>query len=405
MLQAADRGVRVRILLDDVFTTVKDDELALLDQHANIEVRLFNPVSRRGFYYLNYAGDFKRANRRMHSKSFTVDGAVTIVGGRNIADEYFQINTDNDFIDFDILAFGPIVPDVAEQFDDFWNSDRAVPITELDHNVSKNDLQDARDDIDDEMRSRTESIYAAAVNAEYMLELIEGTAILYPAEAYLINDKSSKLETPISESEMVVAKKLTDIAQLAKHSITIITPYFVPRKTGVEFWRSIRAKDIELTIVTNSLASTNHVPVHSAYSRYRKPMLEMGAELYEARVDAVNKTGTGGEPETLTLHTKLIVIDDRYLFIGSLNLDPRSIEINAEMGILVDSKEMGKEFQGYLEDDLETWAYKLSLNDKGKTLWRADINGEDMESTKEPDTGTWRRFLSKFYRILPESQL
>jgi len=402
LLQAADRGVRIRLLLDDVFTTVKDDELELLDQHPNIELRLFNPISRRGLYYLNYAGDFSRANRRMHSKSITADNSMTIVGGRNIADEYFQLRDDGEFLDFDVLAIGPVVAEISDQFDDFWNNDRAIPVLALDKRASEKDLQTIRDQIAEEMAHELHPIYERAVNSEYMLELINGAAQFYVANAYLIADEASKLENPVGDEFMTVANELVAILEQAESDVVIINPYFIPQADGVEFWRGLEAKGVDVTVITNSLASTNHVPVHSAYTRYRKPMLELGADMYEARVDAVEKSSTA---DKLTLHTKLMVIDQRYIFVGSLNLDPRAININAEMGLMIDSAEMAQEFMADLENGVEARTYKLRLDERNKLVWETVIDDEPVTETKEPLTSGWRRFLSGFYRVLPEGQL
>ncbi len=405
LIRAADRGVRVRILLDDVFTSVKDAELSLLDAHPNIEVRLFNPVSRRFFYWLNYAGDYRRANRRMHSKSFTVDAAATIVGGRNIADEYFQINTKVKFLDFDVFVMGPVVSEVSNQFDDFWNAPQSIPVASIQNPASEDELNQARREINAEQLNNAESIYQAALNSEYMQELINGTGKVYAADARLLNDTSEKLSNPISEDYMHVVRELSEVIDEAEDSVVVITPYFVPRKTGIEYWQSVVDRGVKLTVVTNSLASNNHTPVHAAYSRYRKPMLEMGANLFEAKVKGIPTGSDEDEPEALTLHTKLLMIDSRYLFIGSLNLDPRSLDINAEMGLLVDSTELGILFDKGLAEVLDYESYRLTLDDRGKVRWSTVTDGKRVEFSKDPETSFWKRFSSGFYKILPESQL
>jgi putative cardiolipin synthase len=394
LLRAADRGVRVRFLLDDVFTTVEDDILALLNQHPNIEIRLYNPVSRRGLYYLNYAGDFKRANRRMHSKSITADNAFTIIGGRNIADEYFQLRDDSEFLDYDVLALGHLAADVSDQFDDFWNSSRAIPMEALHNTFSEEDLRQERAEIDEELTLGPNSTYRRAMNSEHMLKLVDGTGIVYSAPAVLLHDGAAKLENPIDLSHMTLINELGKLI-------------LEPTQSGLDFWQKVLDQGRSVTIVTNSLASTNHIPVHSGYSRYRKRMLEMGASIYEARANAVKPGGTitTSAPKNLTLHTKLIVIDERYLFVGSLNLDPRSIEINAEMGVLIDSPLIAKLFLDDIDQDLAELSYKVVLDDEGRLQWLATIDGEEVVETKEPLTSCWRRFLARAYRVLPESQL
>jgi cardiolipin synthase C len=407
LLRAADRGVRVRFLLDDVFTTVEDDILALLNEHPNIEIRLYNPISRRGIYYLNYIGDFSRANRRMHSKSLTGDGAYTIIGGRNIADEYFQLRGDTEFLDYDVLALGKVAEDVSVQFDEFWNSGYSIPIEHLGYDFTPEDLRLERAEIDQELAGAGGSIYSKAIHTRYMQELVAGNGKFYAASAVLLSDGPAKLENPIDISQMSLIRELEGFIENADTSVQVINPYFIPTSSGISYWRSLIDRGMEVTIVTNSLASTNHIPVHSGYSRYRKQMLEMGASLYEVRVNAVDRgDGNSGEaPESLTLHTKLMLIDGRYLFVGSLNLDPRSIEINAEMGLLIDSRELSQQLAEAIEIGVEEAAYELKLDDRGKLRWLATIDGEPVVETKEPLTNWWRRTLAQIYRILPESQL
>jgi cardiolipin synthase C len=407
LLRAADRGVRVRFLLDDVFTTVGDDILALLDQHPLIEIRLFNPISRKGVYYLNYAGDFSRANRRMHSKSLTGDNAFTIIGGRNIADEYFQLRGDTEFLDYDVLALGEVAADVSRQFDGFWNSTLAVPISQVSKRFSEEELAIELAEIQQEMHEEYSSIYKKAIHSRHMQELIDGTGVVYAAHASLLSDGPAKLENPVDIKQMTLIQELASFVDNASESVIVITPYFIPGDNGVAYWQKLVDQGAQLTVVTNSLASTNHIPVHSGYARYRKQMVEMGALMHETRVNAVDAEdgGEGQTPESLTLHTKLMLIDQRYLFVGSLNLDPRSIEINAEMGLLIDSTAMAAQFMANAEAGLEARTYKVELDDKGRLYWRAVIDGQEVIESKEPLTSVWRRFLARVYRVLPESQL
>lgn len=407
LLAAADRGVRVRFLLDDVFTTVEDDILALLDAHPNIEIRIYNPISRRGLYYLNYAGDFSRANRRMHSKSITGDNAFTIIGGRNIANEYFQLREDAEFLDYEVLALGPVAAEVSAQFDEFWNSTQAVPMAYLGSQFTAADLARERAEIDEELSTGHGSTYSKAINSDYLHSLLDGTGTVYTAPAALLHDGPAKLENPIDISQMTLISELANLVAESDESVFIITPYFIPTRNGVDFWRKLTEQGMALTVVTNSLASTNHVPVHSAYSRYRKAMLEMGADLYEVRANAVESRGgaSGNAAESFTLHTKLMLVDERYLFVGSLNFDPRSIRINAEMGLLIDSPVMAAEFMKVVSRGTREATYKVELDPQGRLRWQATIGGEKVVETREPLTGWWRRLQSSLYRILPEGQL
>ncbi len=406
LLKAADRGVRVRFLLDDIFTTASDDGLILLNEHPNIEVRLFNPVSRRGFSALNFVGDFRQANRRMHNKSFTVDNQISVVGGRNIADEYFQLKTGSVFVDFDVLAMGPIAADISASFDEFWNHSRAVPMEQITAKGIDEDLETVRAHIAEEFDATYDTVYKQALESQLLQDLMADRQPLFPADARVLSDSPDKLINEISEEQMRLATDLREVLLSADEEIIFISPYYVPGDSGVQFVRNLVDKGVRVIILTNSLASNNHVPVHGGYARYRKDVIAAGAELYEARANAASEVqGANEATDTLTLHTKAFLIDRRYLFVGSLNLDPRSIEINAEMGLLIDSEDMVVELTYDIDERLAAVTYRVIVNDEGDLEWRGRINGEEVIETREPLTSPWLRFKAWFMRIAPERQL
>ena len=406
LLKAADRGVRVRFLLDDIFTTVSDRGLLLLNQHPNIEVRLFNPVSRRGFYALNFVGDFRQANRRMHNKSFTVDSQVSVVGGRNIADEYFQLDTGSVFVDFDVLALGPIAGEISESFDTYWNHSRAVPMHQIAVNRKDEELETVRAGIAEEFDRAYDTVYKQALESQLLQDLMADRQPLFAAEARVLSDSPDKLIDEIGEQHKQLVNDLREVVLSAEKEVIVISPYYVPGDGGVQLVQKLVDKGVRVIILTNSLASNNHVPVHGGYARYRKDIIRAGAELYEARANAAREVhGAEEGPDTMTLHTKLLLIDRRYLFVGSLNMDPRSIAINAEMGLLIDSVEMVGELTSGADERLATVAYRVLENEKGKLEWHSHINGKEVIETKEPLTSTWLRFKAWFMRIAPESQL
>ncbi len=408
LLRAADRGVRVRFLIDDVFTTGLDPELSLLNSHPNIEVRLFNPLSRRGVRYVNFLLDFKRANRRMHNKSFTVDNVVTIVGGRNIADEYFQIAADVEFADFELLGFGPVATMVSETFDLFWNSARAVPIEAFGRKVNEADLEEFRQEMVREIELAEDGVYAKAVNSRFIDDVIHERIEPLAATVTVVTDRPEKLKNPVGDDYQALASELRRVIEEAQTEVFILTPYFVPGKEGVEIFKEIRSKGVRVVVVTNSLASTNHVVVHSGYAPYRKALLEAGVELYEVKVDSLAAQGNAvpGTPERLTLHTKAIIVDRKVLFVGSLNLDPRSIDINTEMGLFLESTEIASQFAEQVESDLAPFTYRVVLADNGSIEWHYEGEGEVSIETIEPQAGFWRGFAAGFYRLLPiEDQL
>ena len=406
LLQAADRGVRVRFLLDDIFTTIRDVDLFVLNEHENIEVRLFNPIARRGWAYLNYAWSFSIANRRMHNKSFTVDGAFTIVGGRNLAAEYFSLKDDTEFFDLDVLASGPIVDEIAVSFDDFWNFSKALGIEHLQDKPSAEELKNARETIQSALSGDSAEIYRAAVESTSLSQLLDGGAGEFVATADLIAELPDKLLLPVSDGSKRLIRVLGEYLRGARHEILMVTPYFIPTSEGMEFYRSIREKGVTVRLITNSLGSTNHVPVHAAYERYRRGMLEMGVEIYETRADAFQGLDADSESrQQSTLHTKLIVIDRRYVFIGSLNLDPRSIKINTEIGVMIDSPELATELLRDIEDGFDREVYRLELEDGQTIVWHGHYKGEPVELTRNPQASWWRHFTANFYRVLPEGQL
>jgi len=407
LVEAAERGVRVRLLLDDVFTTVDDGGLALLNEIPNVEVRIFNPVSRQGLYALNYAGNFKLANRRMHNKAFIADNQIAIIGGRNIAVEYFQLEASGEFVDFDMLSAGPIVQAVSNSFDRYWNHELAVPLEVL--TAAKYDGK--RDEriafAQRRMADAGDSIYAQAINTELMRRFYAGAVRPYFAKSELVVDDPQKLLSKIADEHKIVAGQIAAALASAQSEVVIFTPYLIPRQSGLDLLRSMRQRGVRIVIVTNSLATNNHTAVHSAYASYRKPLLEMGVELWEARADAAKIEAEDGGTmlDQLTLHAKGMVIDRRLVIAGSLNLDPRSIDINSELALFLDSPELGERMAGNSLETIPSGAYRLELDDRGRITWHATIDGEQVVETSEPQASWWRRVSAWFQKIAPEDQL
>ena len=407
LLQAADRGVRVRLLLDDIFTTVDDRAFVLMNEHPNIEVRIFNPIARQGVYAVNYIGNFRLANRRMHNKSFTVDNQVSVVGGRNIAVEYFQLESSGEFIDFDMLCAGPVVKEISASFDTYWNHSLAVPMEALYDHFDVNELEALSRRIGSQMQESGESIYGLAIRTELMQKLNSGQVRPFNAAARLFVDDPQKLLEKVGIEHKVVATNIVAALNNASREAIIYTPYLIPGKNGVEILRRIAAKGVHVVIVTNSLATNNHTAVHSAYSSYRKRLLKAGVDLWEARADAAKVVHVDGtsEREYLTLHSKGIIIDRRQTFVGSLNLDPRSIDINTEMGVMIDSEALGQILAERSIERIPEMAYQLKLDENNRIRWHAVIDGHEIIETKEPQTSAWRRFQAWLLKIAPEKQL
>ena len=321
LLKAADRGVRVRFLVDDVFTTVPDDSFLLINQHPNIEIRIFNPVARSGVSTLNFVWHFKQANRRMHNKSFTADNVVSIVGGRNIADEYFQLKSNSVFVDFDIVAVGPVVTEISNSFDEYWNHSRAVPIEQFIDEKKSDDLDTVRQEIAEELDEIYDTVYEKAYDSQLMKNFVNGSQPLYVAPARVLADSPDKLVNEVNETHMRLINDLANITRQAEKEVLFISPYYIPREGGVRFVRELVESGVRVVVLTNSLASNNHVPVHSGYARYRKDVIDAGVELYEARANAGKELSYGEDgPENLTLHTKAVLIDRKTVSYTHLTL-------------------------------------------------------------------------------------
>ncbi len=405
LLAAADRGVRVRFLLDDIMTKGLDDGLIALNTHPNIEVRIFNPLTRQSFKFWSMVVDFGRANRRMHNKSLTADSQLTIVGGRNLGDEYFDLHEGSLFIDMDLIAAGPVAREVSDVFDMFWNSDKAVPMEAFDKGKNKFNLEQLREFLDGSADSR--AAYEAAFKSQLVADLLDDRVHFVAAPYQVLTDRPDKLDNPIAEEHQILVTELGRAAYVATSELIIVSPYFIPRDSGMIMLRDLVTRGIRVIVVTNSLAANNHVPVHSAYSKYRKPLLEAGVEIYELRVDAAALQTDDAEEDSppTTLHAKAVIVDQKWLFVGSLNIDPRSIEINTEMGLVLESPILATEFRDSVMVDIELYAYKVSLNDKGDLEWIAQGKDGREVFSKEPQTSFGRRFGAGFYRILPEGQL
>jgi putative cardiolipin synthase len=410
LLRAADRGVRVRLLLDDMFTKGYDVGMAALYSHPNFDIRIFNPF-RRGATgrTLGAATEFGRINRRMHNKSFTVDNQITIIGGRNIADEYFGVREDAKFGDLDVIGIGPIVQEVSNMFDTYWNHPTALPVPAFvkeleDSEAALNELRDGLEGAMDDVR---DSKYAEAVRTRVLRYTDSDESLFDWAPYRLVVDSPDKgVKQKASETDLITAP-LFESLQKAEHELIIISPYFVPRKGGIEGLSELQERGVAVTIITNSLAANNQFTVHGGYAPSRKPLLEAGVKIYEARPDAdvsgtefVNASGAKA-----TLHTKAFIVDDKEVFIGSFNFDPRSANINTELGVIIEDPELAVVFATLIEEALQTQTYEVFLNEKGKVRWRGYENGEEVIYDKEPQTTWGQRFMAGFARILPKSQL
>ena len=395
LLRAADRGVRVRLLIDDVGSAANDMHLLLLTKHPNVEVRLFNPVATRSTRLLGLLFDFARTNRRMHNKSFTVDNQFAIVGGRNIGDEYFGARTDVNFGDLDSLTVGAAVADVSSSFDAFWNSALVYRIQ---------DLTTARPD---------DAAYATA-RAELAAFAREQRDRTYARE--VLDNEPAKIERPGEDtSKNLIPQLMPEFAGM-REQVLMVSPYFVPGAAGVNVLRRLKERGIRVRVLTNSLVSTDEPSVYSGYAKYREALLEAGVELYEIDPDATGDAprmghdGSGDDGSygsgrsRAALHAKTLVVDCRLFFVGSMNLDPRSAFTNTEIGIVVDAPAEAANLCGVL-DDVLAHAYRVELRRTetggSRIEWRGLEDGREVRYTTSPKTSAWQRFKSTLYGLLP----
>jgi len=405
LLDAADRGVRVRLLVDDIFTGGYDTAMAALDSHPNFEIRIFNPFARRSARVLDVITSFRRINRRMHNKSFTVDNQVTLLGGRNIADEYFAARQDAKFGDVDVLGVGPLVGDVSRMFDKYWNNRAAIPVPVFADLPKDPDeaLRELRDKIKQAYTRVRTTRYAAALQSSVLDNLQRDANILTWAPYELVYDSPDKVHREKADNATSILTPLRRTVLNAEDELLVISPYFVLRKKGIEAFRTLRDRGIDVTVVTNSLAATNQILVHGGYAPVRRPLLGMGVKLYELRADATvaGDHRVDAKAAKATLHTKVFIVDRSKVFIGSFNWDPRSAYINTEMGVIIDSPGMGEDFTNRVENALPVQTYEVFLNEQGSMRWRGMENGQEVVLTKEPQAGFWRRMGGRFMRLLP----
>lgn len=405
LLRAADRGARVRLLLDDVFTGGEiDSALVVLHGHPNVQVRIFNPFAQRRIRALDGLTNFSRVNRRMHNKTFTVDNQITVFGGRNYADEYFAAHEESDFLDTDVLAIGPLVAEISDMFDEYWNHRLAVPVDEFIRLPEDTEAADRRlrAAIVDAVNEVTDTEYGEALASRIFEERDIYDESVW-ARYELVYDSPDKIEARRDDEIVSMVPALRAYLESSASEVWVVTPYFVPQRQGVDFIRSLVDKGVAVNVITNSLAANNHWVVHSGYAPYRKALLQAGASLYEVRPDVPYEDGV---PETFrsevtTLHSKLMVFDREKLFVGSFNWDPRSININSEMGVIIESPELGRFYGSNIAAAIDDFAYRLSLDESDKLRWTLGEGDAVVVYDKDPESGWLRRFLAGLVGVLP----
>ena len=404
LLESADRGVRVRLLVDDLDARAKNDGFAALAAHPNIEVRMFNPfVTRKGT--LAKAGEgalnFNRINRRMHNKSWIADNRIAFVGGRNVGDEYFGAGDEMNFVDLDFAMIGPVVRDVSASFDRFWNSPSAYPMELLDADaVNDAALAALRQRLSAQAEGAAATRYAEALRGDDLVQrmLAGESPMQWSAKYEFVSDDPAKVTMKKRDVKRThVGVTLVPMIQGAEASVTIVSPYFVPGDAVTDGLARAAGEGKTVRILTNSLVANDVAAVHGGYSRYRKPLLKGGVQLWELKPTAGSTQGSSLFGSSgASLHTKAFAVDGKSLFVGSYNLDPRSTWLNCEQGVLVEDAVLAKQLDELFE-----------LQTTGQHAWRVDLVDGSLhwsdgteEFDRDPQASGWRRFQAWATRVL-----
>lgn len=408
LIKAADRGVRVRILLDDYLIDKKDKRLAAVETHPNMEVRLFHPFGVGEPKYLQAARKLKTITRRMHNKAYIVDNHSMVIGGRNIADEYFDGDGKVSYNDLDALTWGPVVQDISTTFDAYWNNDLAYPL----HAFTKQKIDTpkskaVRQNLLTKMKNSSTSLYSKALmESQFAKNLRNRTGKIYSGSTKVIADDPLKLVSSRKQTDLFLWDQVKDEFSKAEKEVFIITPYFVPTKEGVEEILALRKKGVKVKVFTNSGHTNNHSAVHAKYVKYRIPLLKAGVEIFEVRSDVsrgniINQLEDRHVGKEGTLHTKAFIVDRKQTFIGSMNFDPRSVIENTEQGVIFNSHEMASDILKWFDVNSDTVSYRLKLDEKDNIQWETKMNGETVVFNKEPDLSASKKFLNFIFKLLP----
>ncbi|WP_020069355.1 phospholipase D family protein [Paraburkholderia caledonica] len=421
-LYAADHGVRVRMLVDDLNFKDIDRIMAGLNSHSNIEIRVFNPFgsAREGVFErtTNVFTQIGHFTRRMHNKAMIADNQLAIVGGRNLGDEYFNASEVLQFRDIDVLAAGPITADVSASFDDYWNSSVAYPLGVLNkQKFDREELDQTRDDLRKHWRTNADPYNAKPLNATPLATQIAGKQLgLTWAQAEFKADQPEKIESPSPDYVSPPMKRLGELMKDAHKDFLVVSPYFVPHDAGVTALGALTHRGVRVAILTNSLAATDAVAVQAGYSPFRVPLLQQGVELYEFKPRQDTPTaGIAGSRSRASLHAKTYVIDRRILVIGSMNLDPRSAHLNTELALVIHSPELAAQVADiFATATAPERSYRVTLADGAQLAYLRSIGAPlsplvwtDVEDGTrrtyifDPQAGLYRNALTGLFSLLP----
>ena len=407
VLEAADRGVRVRFLIDDIFHSGRDDVYALLDTHPNFELRVFNPMADRGLgRNLNFVINKRHLNHRMHNKIFMADNTIAVLGGRNIGNDYFGIDTKANFFDLDVLTVGQGAREAGAAFDEYWNSRHAVPIGVLHpQKYTMEDLDAHRRQLRESLQKTDALPYALAMEAEETLENFKRwRENLIWTEAHVVVDPLERFE---GQGESAIVEFGKEHISKIDTEFLAESAYLIPSEKGIRNMKVLVDRGVRVRLLTNSLMSNNHLTAHSGYMKYRKKMLEAGVELHELRADAALrehfKAFEGDHEVPAGIHTKSFVLDGEQALIGSFNFDPRSRDLNSEIGLVVSNREFAQQVVAEMNQDFDPEnSYRLYLNENGKLRWELENpDGSITVYTHDPGASIWKRMGARVLSWLP----
>lgn len=415
LIRAADRGVKVRLLIDDNNAKQTEGIFLALAQHPNIEVKLFNPYRFRKYRGIDMVLDLKRINRRMHNKSFIADHKVALIGGRNMTNQYYNVSDSYQFSDVDVMLVGTAVNDISNSFDDYWNHDYAYDVQEVvkqkSHRLSYESL---KQQLDEHYKKVTVQNYLDLTsNSQAIDSLINRDIALDWVKAEVVKDSPDKIKSKAKKQEHLNFQLINHLEKPEKN-IDLISAYFVPEKKGAKILSELAQDGVHVRVLTNSFKANDVAVVHAFYGKYRQNLLENGVELYEF-LPALDKDDLDKHTEDLakkakvnikglsrsSLHAKLMALDEKQVFIGSFNFDPRSAYLNTEIGVLLNSPTLARSVHSTMDQNLSKYAYKLVLNAENKITWQRQTPQGPVIYTKEPRMKWWQRAGMKVISWLP----
>ena len=421
VLHAADRGVRVRLLIDDGETMAGDDQITALEAHPSIEIRIFNPFAYRGhvlaFRAIEFMFNASRLDYRMHNKLMVVDNVIALVGGRNIGDQYFQIDPESQFADDDVFAAGPVAQQLSATYDEYWNSALSIPTEALSGGKSSHrELTEHRQELHEQsqqLKANGVDYVTRVASGEPFNGIVSGRLPLIWAHAQLICDSPDKKSVENGKMVGRLMHRAVATATMAVQSeLLMVTPYLIPGDEGMQMFKALRQRNVRVRILTSSLESSTVLLAQAGYMGYRVPLLEEGVELYEIRSLLGNSRGSGQTAAisrygNYSLHAKLFVFDRQRVFLGSMNFDQRSMHLNTEIGVIIDSPELAQQVAARFDAMVQPAnSYMLALrpSETGSSrslVWRTQEEGKLVEYTSEPARSDWQRLKVNVLSLFP----